>query len=56
MIYFSYQALNIYPCDYFFDSQGYAFSYIIVKLLLPNCKIGAYVHYPFVSQGLSINL
>ena len=49
MIFFSAKAIFIQPCDYFFDSQGYAFTYFILKLFLPNCKLGAYVHYPFVS-------
>lgn len=34
------------------DTTGLPFSYIIMKLLLPNVKIIAYVHYPFISTDM----
>jgi hypothetical protein len=52
MMYFSLKALYLYPCDFFFDTEGYPFTFIIVKLLLPNCKIGTYIHYPFIKEEM----
>ena len=41
-------ALNHYVPNYFIDTTGLAFSYWLVKFLAPACKVGAYVHYPFI--------
>jgi len=46
------QAMKQYQPDVFIDSMGAAFSYSIVKRLLPSCKVFAYVHYPFISMDM----
>jgi len=45
-------ALSKYVPDYFVDTTGLAFCYALVKFLVPSCKIGAYVHYPFISHDM----
>jgi len=49
-------ALSKYVPDYFVDTTGLAFSYWLVKFLHPSCKIGAYVHYPFISHEMLANV
>ncbi|KAM3141182.1 hypothetical protein pb186bvf_006787 [Paramecium bursaria] len=49
---YSYKCLKKYQPDILFDTIGLPFSYIIFKLLLPNVKIYAYVHYPFISTDM----
>ena len=42
------EALSKYPCDIFCDTTGLAFSYCIVKWIIPSSKVITYVHYPFI--------
>jgi len=42
------ECLLAYVPDHFIDTIGLSFSYWVVKFLSPSCKVGAYVHYPFV--------
>lgn len=38
--------------DIFYDTTGFAFNFILVKLLLPSTQCWAYVHYPFISKDM----
>lgn len=51
MMIFSLNSIRKLPCDYFFDTQGFPYAFFIVKYFLPECKVGTYVHYPFMSEG-----
>lgn len=51
-IIFAYKAIKAYPPDLFFDTMGYPFSFWVVKMLLPNCKVLSYINYPFVSYEM----
>jgi len=46
------EAVQLYQPDVFIDSMGLAFAFWIVKCVLPNCQVMAYVHYPFVSVDM----
>ncbi|EAR99746.3 glycosyltransferase group 1 protein (macronuclear) [Tetrahymena thermophila SB210] len=50
MIY-TFKCLLKYQPDIFFDSTGFAFSYIVVKKFL-GCKVVSYTHYPFISSDM----
>lgn len=41
-----------YPPDIFYDTTGYAFSFLSVKLFSPGTKCYAYVHYPFICNEM----
>lgn len=41
-----------YQPDIFIDSTGFAFSYAVVKTLLPTTKVISYTHYPFISSDM----
>lgn len=45
------EALLKYQPDVFIDTMGYAFTYPIFRYL-GGCKVGAYTHYPTVSQDM----
>jgi alpha-1,2-mannosyltransferase len=51
-MYLAFEAMYKYQPDIFIDSVGLAFSFRIVKKLLPKCKVVAYVHYPFISMDM----
>lgn len=55
-ILYTIKALVLLPPDIFIDTTGLAFSFVAVKYLLPKTKIGAYVHYPFVSHEMLQNI
>jgi alpha-1,2-mannosyltransferase len=46
----SFEALVRATPDVFFDSTGWAFTYMVAKLT--GCSIGCYVHYPTVSSDM----
>ncbi|KAL7752476.1 asparagine-linked glycosylation protein [Sorochytrium milnesiophthora] len=46
------EALLSFPPDVFLDTMGYAFTYPLVKLLLPGCPIVSYTHYPTISTDM----
>eukprot|EP01138_Halocafeteria_seosinensis_P006808 gb/GECG01006961.1/.p1 GENE.gb/GECG01006961.1/~~gb/GECG01006961.1/.p1 ORF type:complete len:519 (+),score=50.52 gb/GECG01006961.1/:1-1557(+) len=48
----AWQALSQYKPDLFFDTTGFAFTFIIAKLLC-GCKVGCYVHYPTVTVEMT---
>jgi alpha-1,2-mannosyltransferase len=52
----TFEALEKYPCDIFCDTTGLAFSYCIVKWILPEVKVVTYVHYPFISSDMLNNV
>lgn len=41
-----------YQPDVFYDTTGFAFNFVLVKLLLPSTVCRAYVHYPFISDDM----
>ena len=54
----AYHALRLYymqasaTLDVFCDTTGCAFTFLVVKWLLPACQILAYVHYPTISTDM----
>ena len=50
---FTLNALEKFQPDIFIDTQGFAFSYFIVKWILPKCLIISYVHYPFIRYKMN---
>lgn len=48
----TWKALVQYRPDVFFDSTGFAFSFIVAKLFC-NCKVGCYVHYPTITREMT---
>jgi hypothetical protein len=42
------EALERHTPDYFIDTSGAYMSYVIVKRLVPHCKVGTYIHSPFI--------
>ncbi|CAD8119088.1 unnamed protein product [Paramecium sonneborni] len=46
------KCINKFQPDIFLDSTGLPFTFFIVRLLLPNVRVIAYVHYPFISTDM----
>ncbi|CAD8205553.1 unnamed protein product [Paramecium pentaurelia] len=46
------KCINSFQPDIFLDSTGLPFTFFIVKILLPNVRVIAYVHYPFISTDM----
>mmetsp|Transcript_37509 Transcript_37509/g.37856 ORF Transcript_37509/g.37856 Transcript_37509/m.37856 type:complete len:132 (+) Transcript_37509:447-842(+) len=44
----AFDAISTIPPDVYFDTTRCAFTYLLPKFLLPNCKMGCYVHYPTI--------
>lgn len=51
-LYYTYLCLATCVPDVFFDTTGFPFSYSLVAYLVPQCRIAAYVHYPFISGDM----
>ncbi|RHZ89423.1 hypothetical protein Glove_14g13 [Diversispora epigaea] len=46
-----FEALEKLTPDLYFDTMGYAFTYLIAKRIF-GCKVAAYVHYPTISSDM----
>ena len=44
------EAMIRFPPDIFFDSTGYAFTFIVAYFF--GCRVGAYIHYPTISTDM----
>jgi alpha-1,2-mannosyltransferase len=46
---YAWNALRLYNPDVFVDTTGYAFTFLVAKLLA-DCQVGCYVHYPTITK------